>query len=246
MGMKETKDMDCISAKPLTDSELLQFQDGESDHQVSEHLQSCIHCQQRYEALRDLQNKLGADLYRLHCPSPQELGDYHLRLLPPENLALIKSHAADCLHCTRELHALEGYLDQLKTDLGITPVERIKILVAKLIGGQESSGTGAFAPAMVGVRGGESDARIFEAGDLQLTIVLQSDPDTPGERTLLGLALGTDVGDYSARLMHDGREIANVNLDDLGNFVFHGISSGSYDLILQGLDTEIHVPSITA
>jgi hypothetical protein len=136
-------------------------------------------------------------------------------------------------------------LHQFDADFEISPVERVKILVAKMIGGLDRAGTGAFAPAMVGVRGEVSGAKIFEAGDLQLTLELQSDPEDPGGSTILGLALGLNLSDYTARLFQDGEEISSVILDNLGNFVFHGILSGTYDLVLKGSETEIHIPTIT-
>jgi len=244
MGMKETKDMDCISTKPLTDLVLLRFLDGESDPETDVHLQNCLHCKQRATALLEIQGHLTANLFRTQCPSSQELGDYHLRLIPSDSRVKIKAHVANCLHCTRELAELEAYLNQVRPEIEITPVERVKILVAKLIGGLDLSSQGALAPAMVGVRGTTSSATMYEAGDLQLSLELQKDPEDPGKGTLLGLALGADVAGLVAKLLQDGSEIADSKLDDLGNFLFQDIPSGAYDLILQGSEIEIHIPTI--
>ena len=244
MGMKETKDMDCISAKPLTESEMLRFLDGNSNPETVGHLQSCIHCKQRLDALQDIHGQLTKDLYRFQCPTPLELGEYHLRLISSESRQLIKAHLTDCLHCTRELDGLKGYLDQVQPDIDITPIERLKIIVAKVLGSLEGSSQGSLAPAVVGVRGTASSATMYEAGELQLNIELQKDPDQPGKGNLLGLALGTDVQNLVAQLYLDGEEIASSKLDELGNFHFQDLPTGAYALILKGPETEIHIPKI--
>ncbi len=76
MGMKETKDMDCISAKPLTESELLRFLDGESNPETGEHLQNCIYCMQRVDALQNSPGATGQEIVSVpmsHIPGTRRI-----------------------------------------------------------------------------------------------------------------------------------------------------------------------------
>jgi hypothetical protein len=120
----------------------------------------------------------------------------------------------------------------------------VKIIVAKLLGGLEGSIQSTLVPEFVGVRGTISSAMMYEAGEFQLNIELQIDPDQPGKGTLLGLALGEDVDRLVAKLFSDGIEITSSKLDDLGNFLFQDVPAGAYDLVLEGPETEIHIPTI--
>ena len=187
-----------------------------------------------------IERNLSSALYRITCPSPHELGEYHLKMLSDDQSKEIRQHLKTCPHCTRELAQLKSYLTELAPDLDYTFQERVKIWVARLLPPLPLGQEPAFA-----LRGEPGGPLMFEAGSYQLTLEIQDDPANPGFRTILGLVIDGEEQLQKVELWQDGRPIQETTLDDLGNFAFAGIKPGSYDLILSQLAAEIHVESFT-
>ena len=102
--------MVCVSPPEPEDTLILAYLDGEADLDVQAHLERCPHCRQRAAQLAALHGRLAAGLYRAVCPTPHELGEYHLGLLPPGQAAAIAQHLADCPHCTQEMAHLRVFM----------------------------------------------------------------------------------------------------------------------------------------
>lgn len=184
-----------------------------------------------------IERKLSTYLYRITCPSPNDLGEYHLRMLPNDQTEAISQHLATCPHCTREIAQLKRYLSELAPDLDYTFQERVKIWVARLLPSLPELGpTPAFA-----FRGEADSPLVFEAGSYQLTLEIQDDPANPGFRSIVGLVIGEAETLQRVGLWQDGRSIQETKIDELGNFVFSGVQPGLYDLILSQLAAEVHV-----
>jgi len=180
-------------------------------------------------------------LYRIDCPSPDDLGEYHLKILPNEQTEIIRQHLTICPHCTREIAQLQSYLKKLAPELDDTvqenPLqERVKIWIAQLL----PPPSPVLRPSF-GLRGEADGPMMFEAGSYQLALEIQDDPVNPGLRTILGLVIGGADALQRVELWQDGRSIQVTTLDELGNFVFSGVQPGSYDLILSQMAAEIHV-----
>jgi hypothetical protein len=99
------------------------------------------------------------------------------------------------------------------------------------------------APALA-LRGEEQEPLFYEAGDVQLTIEIQDDPDEPGRRSLLGLVMGAEPEDIQAHLYQDSERVASAEVDELGNFIISSLSPGHYELILTAPTAEIHVQDL--
>ena len=76
--------MTCIQPPPLNEIELLVYLDGEADQEISAHIEECPHCRERAAKLARVQDRLSKVLFRVTCPDPVELGEYHLGLLAGE------------------------------------------------------------------------------------------------------------------------------------------------------------------
>jgi hypothetical protein len=243
--------MACVSPPELNDRQLLAYIDGEADQQVVAHLERCPHCRQKAHRLARLQDRLTTRLYRFTCPSPVELGEYHVGLLPRDQAAAVARHLAECPHCTREVAQLKDYLAELAPALGPSPLERIKerarVLVAHLVnGGLEAGllGQPTLAPAYAGVRGEEREPTLYQADDIQVVIEIQEDAEQPDRRVLLGLVIGTEPSGVKAHLWQADQHVAVVSVDELGNFVIPDLAPGSYELILSGPEIEIHIQDL--
>lgn len=239
--------MACVHPPELSMAELLAYLDGEADHQVAEHVEQCLHCRQRAECLAELQRRLTAALYRVTCPSPVDLGEYYLGLLPRERVAAVSRHLDGCPHCSREAAQLEAYLSELTAELEFSPRERIKVWVAELVRGEEGRERPPAllpVPAAMGLRGEERAPRLYQAGEAQIAIEIQDDVQQPGRKTLLGLVTGVATHNLVSHLWQTGQRVAEVSVDEQGNLIIAGLVPARYDLILSGLGTEIHIQSL--
>jgi hypothetical protein len=187
-----------------------------------------------------IERNLSSFLYRITCPSPNDLGEYHLQMLSDEQTKVIRQHLSTCPHCTQELAQLKSYLAELAPDLDYTFQERVKIWVARQLPAFPANQSPAFA-----LRGESEGPLMFEAGSYQLTLEIQDDPANPGFRTILGLVIDGEERLQKVELWQNGRPVQETTLDELGNFVFAGIQPGSYDLILSQLAAEVHVEGFT-
>lgn len=236
--------MTCSSPPELDDAMLLAYLDGEADQKVVAHLEQCPTCRGRAQLLGRLQGRLRAELYRVACPTPLKLGEYHLGVLPDAQARVIAQHLKDCPHCSRELGQLRTYLGELSSDLAFSPAERIRVLVARLVRAGERTDLprpAAMAPAFAAVRGEKEGPRLYQAGEAQVDIEIQDDTLRVGRKTLLGLVTGIDAGELVAHLWLADQQVVQVPVDELGNLVIPGLVPGSYDLILSGPEVEVHI-----
>ena len=190
-----------------------------------------------------IDDSLKAALYRITCPDSATLGNFHLGLLPGNEATTISAHLAICPHCTQEVSQLEVFLAETAASLEPTPAERIKVWIAKRLpgGGQTRAmlGTPAFA-----MRGGDTGPLMYEAGDAQLSLEVQDDPEHPGRKSILGLVLGIETDDVEAKLIKDDEVVTAVLLDPIGNFTFSNLDPGNYELNVSGPPIEIHVQEL--
>ena len=191
-----------------------------------------------------IEKKLSTHLYRITCPPSDLLGDFHFKILSEEQTSEIQQHLLTCPYCPKELEQLQSYLTELEPDLEYTLSERVKVWIARLMPDPAESGFGSLTPSFA-LRGESEEPYLFEAGSYQLTLEIQDDAANPGFRSILGLVFGGNERLQRVELWQEGQSIQETRLDELGNFVFHGVRSGAYDLILSQLAAEIHVQAFT-
>jgi len=215
------------------------------------HLERCLHCREKARRLTRLQDRLTAQLYRVTCPSPLELGEYHLGMLPRDQAVTVARHLAECPRCAREVAQLKDYLTELAPTLEPSLLEqvkgRVKVLVAHLVNGGLEAGLltqPALAPAYAGIRGEEGEPFLYQADDVQIATEVQDDAERPGRKVLLGLVIGMDTSGVKAHLWQADQRLAVVPVDELGNFVIPSLAPGSYELILSGPEVEIHIQDL--
>lgn len=236
--------MTCVSPPELDDGMLLTYLDGEAAQEVATHLEQCPHCRERAHRLGRLQERMRVEMYRIACPTPLELGEYHLGVLADAQAMMVARHLDDCPHCSREVSQLKTYLGDLSGDLEFSPAERIRVLMAKLVRAGERTdppGLPAMAPAFAGLRGEQDGPRLYQAGEAQVAIEIQDDAVRGDRKTLLGLVTGIDASDLVAHLWMASERVGEVPVDELGNLVIPGLVAGSYELILSGPEVEIHI-----
>lgn len=103
-------------------------------------------------------------------------------------------------------------------------------------------------PAPAGVRAASARTRQLVFAAPQLDVVLNIEPRSDNERVdLLGQILPTAAGllpeSYAIQLLQDESEAAIAMSDDLGEFEFVALASGSYQLVISNEYTEILLPT---
>ena len=190
-----------------------------------------------------IDDSLKAALYRITCPDSATLGNFHLGLLSSDKAETIVAHVGLCPHCTAELNQLELFLAETAVSPEPTISQRIKVWIAKRMltyeTGNDPMGTPAFA-----LRGDEIEPLMYEAGDAQLSLEVQDDPEHPGRKSILGLVLGIETEAVNVQLMQAEDIVTAVVLDTLGNFTLSNLQTGEYALMLTGPDVEIYVQSV--
>ncbi len=193
--------------------------------------------------MAQMDDSLKAALYRISCPDSATLGNYHLGLLAETAAQPIAAHVAICPLCTQEIAQLEMFMVETAVSLQPSTAERIKVWLAKRIpsSGQPRNMPGQPAFAL---RGSSSGPLMYEAGDAQLSLEVQDDPEHPGRKSILGLVLGIAAESVEARLLQGDEVVTAVTLNELGNFTFANLPAGAYELTLSGADIEIHVQDL--
>ncbi len=237
--------MKCITSPALEDTQIVSFIEGEADDTVVAHIRDCPFCSERANRWTLLQNGLRKQLYRISCPTPMEIGDYHLGLLPAPQALIVAQHVRECPLCRREVAELEDFLTESTPQPGF--LGSIKTLIASLVGGpgmDQDYPDLASAPAFGGLRGEGEEPFIYQAGQVRIVIEVQDDVEQMGLKTLLGLVTGLETNEFTIQVSQGDNVIATTSVDEIGNFIISHLSSGHYQLILSGPNMEIRIPSL--
>jgi len=230
--------MVCVSPPEPDDSRLLAYLDGEADLDLQAHIERCPHCRSRAQQLAAFEGRLAARLYRVLCPTPHELGEYHLDLLPVDRAAAVAEHLTGCPHCTREMAQLRVFMADRAPAHELGPRERVRERVRLLIAQLVPSGPGA-APSLAGIRGQDQGSLVYQADGIEVVLGVQPDADRPDQSAILGLVLGLQVSGVTATLWRGNQQIAAVPVDELDSFVIPSVAPGSYELVLSGPDLDL-------
>jgi hypothetical protein len=184
-------------------------------------------------------------LYRIDCPSPMELGDYHLGFVTDSRKLVLAQHVRECPLCTQELANLKEFM--LEPTVQPSLVRSVQVMVARLLGGKEAGQEKeefTLSPAFSGLRGEGEEPFIYQADHIQIVIDVQDDAEQIGLKTLLGLVTGLESRDSTIQISQEDRVVATTSVDEIGNFIISQLAPGHYKLILSGPNIEIHVPSL--
>lgn len=244
--------MICTRTPQLDDVELLMALDGGTDAEVKMHVLQCPQCQPRAAELATAQRLATRHLFRAACPPSLELAEYQHKLLPAARSAAIQQHLALCPYCAQELAQLATFLDRPDPYLHPAPwtslQRRVSVLVARLTGAPQQIaglfGAPPLTPALAGLRGAAEAALTYEAGDLEIILEIQENGGRPGHKTLAGLVMGIDGAGMTAHLWRAEQPVASTGVDTLGNFIFHDLETGRYELILASEPDEVHIQDL--
>lgn len=194
--------------------------------------------------MASIEDKLRKKLYRAFCPDSMELDDYLLGLLIRERAASIGEHLKECPYCRNELAQMRAFREATGPDLERTLLDRIRILVARLVRAA-GSGSAGLTLAPQGVRGNEAHALTYETEGMQVVLDIQPDPQRSDLRAIYGLLIGSDPAQqFQARLIGMDGPAVTAPVDEFGNFTFLQTVPGQRELTLLGPSVEIHIEEL--
>ncbi|MGE5251433.1 MAG: hypothetical protein ACM3QS_14620 [Bacteroidota bacterium] len=191
--------------------------------------------------MTDLPDRLTARLYRINCPSPLELGEYHLNLLSASKRLVIAQHLRICPFCASEVAQLEDFLGNLGSGREPGLLQQAKVMIARLAG---QAGQAATQPAVVALRGEAKGPITLEADGVMIVLEVQRAADDT--ITILGQLAADDQDDWTGarlELRQAGQLQSSAEVDDLGAFRFGGVTPGSKELRITSRDESVVIMS---
>jgi hypothetical protein len=229
--------MKCITSPALDDSQIMSYIEGEADAVIVAHMKECAFCRERANRWTLLQNRLRKQLYRVACPTPMELGDYHLGFLPDPQKMIVAQHVRECPLCRREVAELEDFMDGLAPEVSL--LGAAKVLIARLLGGNTT-------PALDALRGEVKGPLIFEADGIVITLDVQT--DMKRQTSILGQLAADDQDQWTGakvELQRADLPQLTASLDDLGTFRFDDVQPGTIQITIQALyGIQVQIPNI--
>ena len=234
--------MPCSDPPPLDDETIDAALDGDMLPAVVAHLQHCASCASRLEEAQQFESALRGRLGRWDCPPPEELGDYHLGLVPQAQQRAIAAHLEVCPRCSAEIEDLRAFLmeavpAQSHVEEEVPPARpeytrRLRALVAQLL---------PRAPGfqLAGVRGADDGPLIAQSS--AATIILEPQKIDPRAVRLTG-QIADEAGDQDRwdgaliEVRQADTLVAVAFVDEVGGFTCAPIRRGTTDLRIIGAD----------
>lgn len=232
--------MDDAFPPDVTDADLLAYIEGEASEQLAELVQHSEPLSRRVQQLRRESEWLTAHAFRRTCPDTDELGDFHLGLLPGKRARAIEQHLARCPFCSREMVQYERFLGGSSGQPGLA--KRLIVSVAKLLDGALPSGQ---PPAPAYALRGEEGLVLYQTDRLQISLDVQDDVEKAGHKSIVGVITGEDAPALSVDLWKEDLYLDTASVDETGGFTLSGLLPGDYELIIKGVDIILLIQSFS-
>jgi len=103
----------CLIPPELTEDELSDLIDGESDQRVRDHVERCPYCAERLARAQQVEVGLSTVLFRKDCPSSYELAQFAQDMLDSvEDKARIEGHLETCPFCRQDLKDWQAFVEE--------------------------------------------------------------------------------------------------------------------------------------
>ena len=183
---------------------------------------------------RALESALTRQLYRMHCPDPQVLGDYHLGVLQAGRKE-VEAHVRECPRCQEELEGLERFLR-------IRDRPDVRVLLAQWLPALRVAEP---APAYA-LRGSvQLSSATYRAEEFTVGVSITQDPTDPSRRILAGTVWceGELEQPARARLVGPAHQ-EEVDVDPVGQFAFDSVPPGKYTLEVEAGQTLVQITGL--
>jgi hypothetical protein len=206
--------------------------DPDANQETARHLAQCPHCRENAETLDLFQKRLGSRLYRSTCPSPIDLGNYFLRMLPASQRLVVAQHLRQCPLCTREVLEMEKFLGDPSPRRDL--FKAVKTLIARL----PHSEAEAHSHRLPALRGGGKKPATFKTDHIVITLEIQPGPDE--QFTILGqMAAGDQQDQWTGAMVELEQPFLTsliASVDDLGGFTIETVFSGPTQITITSMN----------
>ena len=231
----------CIAPGEIKEGDLVKYVEGTASQPVRDHIARCPACAAQVKALAQVDRALREGLFRASCPSADSLLGYVTRILPADEQRRVAQHVKECPHCAAEVRELE----QAKT----APISLLWEQVLRTARAIIEAITVPPRPELVpALRGSPHPLSLFRAGDLDIALGVEISGPGPvfrirGRVMKQGSPASQVIG-HPVRLIRQDRVVAHQEVDELGHFVFEGVSPGEYELVLDYNDADVVIQHI--
>lgn len=224
----------------ITDTELLTYIEGEATDELVKRIEQSKTLLQRVRRLEQETKWLTANLFRQACPNTDDLGDFHLGLLPEAQVRSIEQHLAHCPYCSRELVQYQDFLGDPPEQPSLA--KRVVLSLARLL--DETLLPQQMLSPAYSLRG-EDSVTLYQANGLQISLDVQEDVEKPGHKSIVGVITGADAQAFTVDLWQDGEYLDTALIDETGGFTLSALLPGVYELIIKGADVIVHIQSFS-
>jgi anti-sigma factor RsiW len=233
----------CIDPNAIAPDDLIAFMHDEASKAVEQHLQACAYCRREVAAYTAVDALLSSPRSRADCIDTTALMDYSLGLLDLGQARAVREHMASCPHCYSESRSISRFLaepdapEQAPAGAGL--LRGLRRLFAQPLAPS--------ALGRAGLRGsGPPASMVYAVEDLRLTLEVQS--GGPGQRTKVIAGIIEDpapaLDGAAVRLIRGGAVEQAGTLDDLGAFMFSGVSAGAYSIEVEAEDALVVIEPV--
>jgi hypothetical protein len=240
--------MKCIAPNAINEEQLLAYVDGEGDEVTIAHIQRCAYCAQLAQAYAIDQALLRVVFHRIECPDAHTLAEYQQGLLSPTEQMATADHLKICPACSKEIADLDRFLQEVSlAPISQAVVTHLKRIIARKVPTSTDSVIPQPAFALRGATSAPPD--VYRADDIKLVVGLEADGSQAGRKMILGLTSreGQSLASLAGarvQLKRGETTVAVEEVDSLGNFMFTGLLSGDYELILATSREQVVVETI--
>jgi hypothetical protein len=219
----------------LDEIELIAAADEEATHDVMAHLQACSFCARRAREIVELQNLLRKRLYRVFCPTSDELAAYYQGLTDEAPRKQVAIHLAECAQCSAELELLAAASRTPFAELEAPPALGRPIIAERI----------APTPSISFATYYQDDRQqVYQAGTLRIVLNIEQELGSSKYALLRGVITGHPRRGITASLLYQGQVISSAPFNEKGEFVIDDVSPGNFVLSLRLPDYEVIVEAL--
>lgn len=246
----------------INDAIILDYLEDEVSKEIKEIIEGSEKYLARAQELKEESRALIQNLYRVECPSSQQLTDFSFQILSSAETQFIQQHLELCPLCQSEIAELRLTLNEPDELLGRDALEnllsrketskdesilnqlasKIHSIIAKPLlnlGNSNLSPVGS-------LRGGIDKLQRFDGELFQIVVSAQENKDQAHPFSVIGQIIGENTEGITVQLLQNNNILQKAFVDEYGGFLIPiNSTDAEYNLRFLSQDYEVTIESIT-